>query len=707
MAKINILPAVVFNRIAAGEVVDRPYSVVKELVENSIDAGAKNIDISIEKGGKASVTVTDDGSGIEREDLRSAFLPHATSKIATAEDLERIMTLGFRGEALASISAVAQVSITSRTEGNSAWRITCNGGEIGEITEDSGGKGTTIAVENLFYHTPARLKFLKTDKAEEGDVTALVARFILGHPEVAFTYYADGRKIYQSFGGGLEEAMTAVYDLKTLSSCIRIDAEKHGVRICGYIGNQNYFKANRSYQSTFVNGRYVTNNTLQMALHNAYGSYMMKRQYPFYVLYLTIPPEVVDVNVHPNKADVRFQNNQIIYGIVYSVISSVLDGKADALDFIVHEAQVLSTASDDSIRDKFVRSDVIAPITQSNGVSEKRETEPFHVKPVSDIADSSEEEGEGKDAAVASADSAMPVKDPVAQREAPRRSVQPAYTFTYEQAKEEVERTRPKIELPFPEREPIRTEVRSRPYAVPTPSFTDALLSGARKEGESEEESRPIKEEDPYEENKRFLAELEQKQKGIEIKECVFCGVLFQTYLLYERGEEVYLIDQHAAHERLIFDELKRKMESRSVTVQPMLLPYLLQANPGESEFLMANLDNIRAIGFEIDEFGTGCFRVSAIPTDLQDIRLDEFFADILSDISGLKSIRLVDLLKDKLAMAACKAAVKGGMKLTEQEADALFAKMDGNMGLKCPHGRPVVVRLTKTEIEKMFKRIV
>lgn len=692
MAKINILPASVYNRIAAGEVVDRPYSVVKELIENSIDAGAKNIDVLIEQGGKKKIRITDDGHGIERDDLISAFLPHATSKIAKAEDLDSILTLGFRGEALASISSVAKVTIVSKTEEGNANRIVNEGGTLGEIMECGGGKGTEITVEDLFFNTPARQKFLKADKSEESDVTNLITRLILGHPDISFTYYADGRKVCQSFGDGLEEAMSAVYGAKCLKDCIQVNANKHGILIKGYIGNQNYFKANRSYQSTFVNGRYVTNNTIQMAMHNAYGSYAMKRQYPFYVLFITVPTEIVDVNVHPNKADVRFANNQIIYGSLYNVVTAILDGTAGAMEYVVKEkVETVKSTFPEAI--KVEPMPVVAEKKEFPTVVSKStyvEQKPTQMKidvPMPDV----------KKAEVSMSD-VKKVEEPVHEE----KKVEPAYVFSYEEAKKELELSKPltsTMAFPFEEvRKPL--EVRS-----PEANFFPKEMREKYKKL-SEEENKV----DAFEENKKFLAELETKkakQAKVDVKECIYRGTLFQTYLIYERGDEAYLIDQHAAHERLIFDSLKEKMEHRAVMVQPMLMPYILNTNVYESEFLTSHLDEIRSMGFDIDEFGRNTFKVSGVPTDLQDISLDDFFGDILSDITGLKGIKLTELLKDKLAMAACKAAVKGGMHLSEEQVKKLFEMMDGNMGLKCPHGRPVVVRLTKTEIEKMFKRIV
>ena len=346
MSKINILSAQVYNRIAAGEVVDRPYSVVKELVENAIDAGATEIEIYVEGGGKQLIRVVDNGGGISRDDLHAAFLPHATSKIAKADDLERIMTLGFRGEAVASIAAVSKMTITSKVSGENCYRLTSDGGKLGEIVEAAGGDGTDVSVEMLFFNTPVRLGFLKSDKSEETDITNFVSRFILNRPDISFRYYVGGKRSLQSFGGGEEEAVVGVYGASILKDCYKIDASKHGIRLRGYIGNQNFSKPNKTYQSVFLNGRYIINSTISAAVSNAYASYLMKRQYPFYVLYIDMPTEIVDVNVHPNKADVRFADNQTVYGCIYSVISAVLDGQPKALEYLVSDKTAVASEID-------------------------------------------------------------------------------------------------------------------------------------------------------------------------------------------------------------------------------------------------------------------------------------------------------------------------------------------------------------------------
>ncbi len=703
MAKINILPSKVYNRIAAGEVVDRPCSVVKELVENAIDAGATDIKIYIEQGGKQLIRVEDNGVGIEREDLHSAFLPHATSKISQAEDLENITTLGFRGEAVASISAVSKMTIRSKTVNGKRYKLSCDGGELGQIEEVAGENvGTDVSVETLFYHTPVRLGFLKSDKVEETEITNFVSRFILNRSDIAFTYYVNGKQILQSYGEGDESAMACVYGASVLSECFCIDANKHGIRIRGYIGGQNFYKANKSYQSVFLNGRYIVNATISAALSNAYGSYLMKRQYPFYVLHIDMPSEIVDVNVHPNKSDVRFADNQIVYGSIYNVVTAVLDGQPKGLEYIVK--------------------------MPTKTVYEEEQPAPVSswVEEFARLAEKTKE---------------------------------PAPSFTYEDAKKELEESAPVftakkrgLELPFEglDKEPIEGEKKQEKAEEPkypkgfTPyklcgghGFTNGeyeklpeadredfdgcdgdLNRGAKKllelfpklKAESDRlEVQDSSEDSVFEQNKKFLAEWDRAmcQSGIDVGNFVYVGKLFNTYLLYEYENNTYIIDQHAAHERIIFDRLKKQMQEKKVVRQPMLACFLFPTNAFEAQFIKENYSKFDDIGITIRERQENLFEISEIPMDLIKIDLNSFMHDLLSEINDYRAIKLEELQRDKLASKACKAAVKGGMDLTREEMDKLLFELGKDMTLKCPHGRPIIVRLSKVTIEKMFKRIV
>ncbi len=645
MRKINILTKNVYNRIAAGEVVDRPYSAVKELIENSLDAKATEIEIYVERGGKQLIKVVDNGTGIERDDLRAAFLPHATSKISAAEDLDNILMLGFRGEALASISAISKVELKSVTEGNSAYKISCEDGKIGEITPAALEKGTEITVRDLFYNTPVRAKFMKTDKKEEADITAFVTRYILGNPEVSFKYYTDGKLFLQSFGGGLGEAMAQVYGAKILSECFMIDASRNGVQLYGFIGNQNFFKPTKTYQSIFLNGRYIVNNTISTAVTQAYASYMMKRQFPFYVLFVNVPHDIVDVNVHPSKADVRFVDNKFIFGNVYSVISSVLDGTASAAEFVVGGVPDVKSSLGG---------------VGNNTFSNDKEGEPEDNKTDNDIIHK------------------------LIEKYKPEMKVDTSNRYTVKTVGDEIVVTNNENgtgfdilkDLPLENLIPKHIDnVLKVTDDTMSPSFDAAYING--------------------------------KQQFIDYSTCKYKGNLFNTYLLYEYNERVYMIDQHAAHERLIYDNLMKRLAERKIVKQPLLVPYIFETNPQEERILEEKLYVLRSMGLGIEPFGLGSFKIDEVPVDLQDINVKEFIGEILADIEGLKNAGLEDVLKDKIATVACKHAVKGGMQLTDGEIDALFKMIDGNMGLKCPHGRPVCVVLTKREIEKMFKRIV
>ena len=687
MGKINILTKEIFNRIAAGEVVDRPYSAVKELIENALDAGATEISVYVEKGGRQLIRVCDNGGGIEPDDMRKAFIPHATSKVAKVEDLDSIATLGFRGEALASISSISRTEITSKTENNPACRVLCEGGYIGKVEPAALDRGTEVAVHDLFYNTPARAKFLKTDKAEEGDIHNFVSRFILGNPDVSFKYYSDGKLKLQSFGNGLDEAVTQVYGAKVIPNCYKINAEKNGIRIHGFIGNQNFFKPNKSYQSLFLNGRYIVNSIVSSAITNAYASYLMKRQYPFYVLFLDVPAEMVDVNVHPNKADVRFTDGRAVYGAVYSVISGILDGTARAADFVVDYARIPEIRSSMPVQTSIDEGATQgAEVGSGTGGTEGGKAVQAQPK-APDLygGDLSKEKPESSDGQ--QADSGYLSYEEVlshggVQEKSSGAKAEPvpdysAYENYAEPKFEDREKTYPVYAYYSGLKEKNVLGVSS-----PTLGISDSLVPSSRQKKAEEQE--------------KFVC-----------RDFTYKGNLFNTYLLYEIGGEVYIIDQHAAHERLIYDRFRKQVEERKVARQGMLVPYIISLTPEENSFMEENLMLIREMGFDIEPFGINAYRVCEVPADLKDLDFAAFFNELLSDVSGLKSIKMADVLKDKIAMAACKHAVKGGMELTKQEADGLLAEMHGDMGLKCPHGRPVAVKLTKYQIEKMFKRIV
>ncbi len=621
MNEINLLSSKIYNRIAAGEVVERPASIVKELIENSLDAGANKIIVTIQDGGITQIIVTDNGSGIDKTQLKKALMPHATSKISSLKDLDSISSLGFRGEALPSIASVSKLTIASKTNDQEIGAsIFTEGGVNSEILESSCQNGTTVTVDNVFFNTPARAKFLKTPRAEEGEITSLISKFILGNPFVSFKYLSNGKTILQSFGDGLESAMVQVYGANVINDCFYIDTVKNGLKITGYIGKHYFSKPNRTYQTVFLNGRRIINQTIASAISNAYNSYLMTRQYPFYVLSLEIPFDIVDVNVHPNKLDVRFANNQIIYGSIYSVISKVLDGSGEALNIVSPTRQPLETKTDNHYN--FIEK------INNDYVTHKK-----------DIASNS--------------------------------------------------------------------------FVFSDSAIENKLLSNYK---EKEEKEKSIA--DIFAENKAYIEKLEKEkieqkqfivsQEKIKIdKKLNLIGQALNTFIILDDGENLYFIDQHAAHERILYDKLNLAISSNDIPQQPLLVPYVFNVNPSEMEFLLNNVNNIREIGIEIEQFGNDLFKISSIPTVLSHLNLKLFIDNLLSNVNGYKSISLNDILKEKVAKIACKSAIKSGDKLTDSEIDFLLKLLQNDLGLKCPHGRPVAIKITRMEIDKWFKRIV
>lgn len=612
MANINVLSSKVYNRISAGEVIERPASVVKELVENSIDANASNITVSILSGGISSINVSDDGDGIEKNQLKLALLPHATSKISCVDDLYNVSSLGFRGEALPSIASVSKLTIVSKPKNQQfGAKIYSEGGVSGVAEDTASSDGTSITVDNLFFNTPAREKFLKTARSEESEIIVTVARFILGNPDISFKLYSDGKQVLSSYGDGLESAFICVYGVSAVKECYYIDTEKNGIVIKGYLAKPEYAKGNRSYQTVFLNGRFIQNQTVSSAISNAYSSYLMKRRYPFYVLSLELPSDVVDCNVHPNKLDVRFQNNQVVYGAIYSVVSKVLDGSAQALDIVVGN------------KEKPIENNVDY-VTHNESVLEK-ETFKFDklvfndVKPEQDVLNKEEKSD----------------TDIFAENK--------RYIESLELNKKETEKQEPK---------PVQTAIKLE----------------------------------------------------IDLK---VVGQALNTYLILEDGLDLYLIDQHAAHERILFDKFNEQIKNQDILTQPLLIPYILTLNYLEYGFIEEKKDLFNQLGIEIEQFGQNTFKVNSVPVCIADLNLKNFFDDVVSDLFSLKSVTLNEVLRDKIAVKACKSAIKSGDKLNDKEIDLLISMLKSNLGLKCPHGRPIAVKISRTEIDKWFKRIV
>lgn len=636
MGKINILDKSIFNRIAAGEVVEKPASVVKELVENSIDGGATKISIDIKNGGISRIRVSDNGCGIEKDDFAPAFMPHATSKVASISDLDKIGTLGFRGEALASIASVSMVTLTSKVEGSDeGYMVKIEGGEMGEISPVGTINGTTIIVENLFYNVPARAKFLRKPRQEETEITNYISRLILANPDIAIKYISDNKIIYQSSGNGLYEAMYSVYGKSIVDNVVEFNHTEGDYAFSGYLGLPTFSKPNRTYQTLIINGRYVINQSVSMAVFKAYENYIMKSTFPFYVLNLNLPLDKVDVNVHPNKLDVKFEDSNRIFGIVYSSISEVLSKLT-----LVKNIEDVPDEIEDEVDDKILYS-----VSSDEGISYTQEQQTSDN--VSEIELNEKEEDDEKKASLFE-DNFRSIKSFLTKNK------QGEYTvadndFAYQMAEQM------------------------------TQQQLDILPKASN-----------------------------QQELKLDLTDFKILGTLFNTYILIEKEDCLYLIDQHAGHERVLYDKFKAQLQTSELAVQPLLIPYILNVNAQEYDYILQNIQMLNNMGWELEEFGKNSFKVNTVPLLLKNISFNTFFNEVLANLNNKLTLNNATVLEDYIAKSACKAAVKANDILSELEIKILLTKLSQeNQVLLCPHGRPIILKITQKDIEKWFKRIV
>ena len=650
MAKINVLDASVYNHIAAGEVVERPASVIKELVENSIDAKSTIIEIEVENGGIDKIMVSDNGHGIEKEYLKTAFLPHATSKIKEVSDLDNIFTLGFRGEALASIAAVSKVTMISKTADSEVGNtISLEAGQIIKEHETGAKNGTTTFVSELFYNVPARQKFLKKPKTEEQEITNLVSRFILAHPEISFRYTANGKTIFTSSGKTPYEAMFSVYGQEALSQTVEVNLQKFDYKVTGFVGRPSFSKPNRTYQTLIINGRYVINQTVASAVTNAYGEMLMTRKYPFYILYLDMPLDSLDVNVHPNKLDVRFENSGRIYSIFFEAVSRALS----QMDYV-------STA-ENKIIDKEI--DKLQTNEIKSTLSSLDINQEINIKPI------------------------QPIKPSAGKIDKAGVNLNP-FSRDFKSLDEKQ-----------------KQDLKDNVLNVISNNSSDSLKDGFGLGSKLLERLSQVEENTTSSYN---YSKVDTKQENIEINATIKkVGKIFNTYLIIEVDNDIFFIDQHAAHERVLYEKFKNEYDNKNIVVQPLLFPYVLSVNSLESNILNETIDEIRDLGFEIEDFGDNTFKINAIPAIVSDLNFDKFFTEFLSD-SKLIAKKNSELIKDYLMQHSCKSAIKGGNDLSENEINHLYTQMSKEkITLFCPHGRPIAMRLSKQDVEKWFKRIV
>lgn len=664
MPQIQVLDQITIDKIAAGEVIERPASIVKELVENSIDAKAASVTVEIQDGGISLIRVTDNGSGIEREDIRNAFLRHSTSKIRKVEDLAHIASLGFRGEALSSISAVTRTELITKTkEDTFGTRYVIEGG-VEQSLEDAGAPdGTTFLVRQLFYNVPARRKFLKTPMTEAGHVQDLLMRLALSHPEVAFTFINNGQtKMRTSGNGKLKDVIYSIYGREAAANLIELDYSMDGLVMKGYLGKPVITRGNRNFENCFVNGRYVKNAMLSKAIEDAYKDFLMQHKFPFVVIHFQVDGEKIDVNVHPTKMEMRFQRQQDVYNIVYEGVHRTLLEPELIPQVEAPAPEVISQPKSES---PFLLKPKTAPQPMEKKPEEKEEPhdEAYFMKKMKERVLSYHQRNSSAE---------VSKKEQIFRPQAQAERIKDALARAKEVEKQPQKQAEEQPEL-------IRE----------TPVY----------------ETKPVTEEKAEQLN-LFEEHLLKREKKAEYK---LIGQVFETYWLVEFENSLYIIDQHAAHERVLYERTLKEMKNREFTAQYLSPPIILSLSMQEAQVLNENMDRFTRIGFEIEPFGGEEYAVRAIPDNLFGIAKKELLLEMLDDLAdGISTSMTPELIDEKVASMSCKAAVKGNNRLSAQEADALIGEL---LLLEnpyhCPHGRPTIIAMTQRELEKKFKRIV
>lgn len=639
MKEINVLDHQTIDKIAAGEVVEKPASVVKELVENAMDAGADAITVEIKEGGISFLRVTDNGEGIEKSQVRNAFLRHATSKIRTADDLTDLVSLGFRGEALASIAAVSMVELITKTPDELLGvRYCIDGGVEKELEEIGAPDGTTIMIRNLFYNTPARKKFLKQAQTEASYISDLMEHLAMSHPEVSFKFVVNGQNRFYTTGNGeLLEIIYRIYGKDISDELTPFTHQENGLRITGFLGKPVINRSNRNYEIFYINGRYIRSSLISKAVEEGYREYLMQHKFPFCVLHFQIDTSQIDVNVHPTKMDVRISDAPVFYEKVKSAIHDALH-QLEMIPKVVLEpdtAPVIPVPS--SVPEPFESRRIASVPVQSEAISRIYEkSRPLYVQESENIP--------------VVKDSAAEAFPPVSGPEASRSTLEPQEAAVPE--------PRPKP--------PVITKGEQMEL------FDDRLLSAKAKE-----------------------------QYDI-------LGQLFETYWLIQYQDKLLIIDQHAAHEKVKYERFMKRFYAHNIISQAINPPMIVTLTGREEACYRAHREDFEALGFEIEEFGVSDFAIRGVPLDLYGYREEDFFREILDELVAENVTGTPESIRIRIATMACKAAVKGNMRLTTTEAKELIDELlTLDNPYNCPHGRPTIISMSKYELEKKFKRIV
>ena len=672
MSKIHVLNQDTINKIAAGEVIERPMAVVKELTENAIDADANAITVEVKDGGKALIRMTDNGVGMNEEDVRLAFTPHATSKIDDAEDLLRVSTLGFRGEALASISSVSQLEMVTKTRNElMGCRYEADGGKERTLEAVGCPDGTTILVRNLFFNTPARLKFLKSSPTEAGYINTLIERLALSHPDISFRFINQNQtKLHTSGNGNLKDVIYHIYGKDITSNLLEVDASEVSCQVKGFIGKPIISRGNRNYMNYFINGRYIKSSTIHKAIEDAYQPYTMQHRYPFTVLHFTVAPELVDINVHPQKMEIRFSDAQGIYQSVYHAISEALKHRE-----FIPEVSLASPASQ--------------PVPKKGQATAKpvREPEMFEKKRMQSVQILEEikkqdeilkQQGIMRESAVYGKQDradASKIMDDVSDMESTKAAGNAVPNI---RQTEEAVSTAPNIgQVEIVENIVQNTEhTKEVKYNVHNPvqeSFFDkGILS-------------------------------EQAQKEVKI-----IGQVFDTYWILQYDNAMYMVDQHAAHEKVLYERFMKQFSEKKPMVQLLQPPVVLTLTMQEEQAVKEHMSVFEELGYQIEPFGGREYVVNGVPAHLPQIGNEELLKEVIDAMVDEHSRPTPDILKNKIASMSCKAAVKGNNRLPREQMEELLRElMTLENPYHCPHGRPTMIKMTKTELDKKFKRIV
>ena len=650
MKRINILDEHTSNKIAAGEVVERPASVVKELVENSIDAGAKNITIEIEEGGIELIRVIDDGVGIYADDISKAFLPHATSKIVSVDDIYNINTLGFRGEALPSIASVSQVNFRSKTaDANFGKEISISAGEVLSINDIGMNTGSIMEVRNLFFNVPARKKFLKTTSREGSLVNDIVTRIALSYPDISFKLFNNNKKVLLTYGdNNLASTIRTIYGKTIYEDIIEFsNHEDSYIRIYGYVGRESIARGSRNNQSIYVNNRYIKNKTVVAAVENAFKSFSTVNKFPFFVLFIDIPADNIDVNIHPTKAEIKFKDERMIFKAVFDTVHSAL--KNDVFNSFATDQEQLNV-------DVNIQSPLL--IEEQHISDEKREQIDL-LETKSSLL---------KELSINDIYSSVTMND--IKKEENIYNELKAATVAKNTIKNDV---------------PIE----------PTVNYEETSYSQSYTENSYEEQYEPKE-------------KVDEKVPVAKFADLRVIGQFNKTYILAEYLDCLYIIDQHAAHEKILFEKYRNDIEEKSTIIQPLLIPMVLELSIDDYECYIENKSLFEESGFIIDEFGDNTISLKEVPYFLGKLDSKKLFLDMIDNLKNMGSGKTVEVKINKIASMACRAAVKANDYLTEIEMKELIEQLRYiEDPFHCPHGRPIIIKMTNYELDKKFKRIV